>query len=279
MEPNILVVDDDSQLRAFVTEVLSGSYSNLLTAANGREAEAIVFSQPVDLVVSDIKMPGMDGLELVKHLEFVNRDIKCILMTGYHKPENITFCLESGVSRYIKKPFRAKELLTLVEEVLADKGEGDVKLQNTGVNDWLELSLSSTEQSMLKVCNYVKQYIEDHVTGDDVNSIYQAFYEMIRNALEWGNHLNKQFKVIVGCLFLEDKVVFKIQDQGGGFDIDKELNSVENPLEKQKTRQKHGKRPGGLGITMVRNIMDTFFYNEKGNCMIMTKNFNIRHQK
>ncbi|MHC4780830.1 MAG: ATP-binding protein [Planctomycetota bacterium] len=94
---------------------------------------------------------------------------------------------------------------------------------------------------------------------------------MLRNAMEWGNSLKREYLVRVGCLVLSDRVIFKVQDEGKGFDVAGAFDPIRDPIERMTDRQERGKRPGGYGIELARQYMDELFYNEAGNCVIMTK--------
>ncbi len=273
---NILVVDDEENIREVLNELLKGSGYTVFLASNVKDAEDTILSNKIDLVITDIMMPDTNGLQLVLRAKFVNPYVKFIVMTGYHEPENITFCFSNDVSRYVKKPFHLDDILSIIKEVLEEEKEKTVQTFEKNVDGWLEVSLYSTEESVMATYNYLKQYLAEYIGQEAIVQLSLSFYEMLRNAIEWGNKMDKKKVAQIGCMFLKDRIIFKIQDEGSGFDVVKAVNPEKDPFKRQELRANAGKRPGGYGIEIVKKSMDEFFYNEKGNCLIMTKYINTK---
>jgi DNA-binding NtrC family response regulator len=108
--PVILVVDDDDSLRRLLQDYLLMTRFSCKGAANASEALAILCQENIDLVVSDIRMPGKDGVELMQeaHREFP--DIPFIIMTGYSSEYSYEVIIDAGASDFIVKPFSLDEL-------------------------------------------------------------------------------------------------------------------------------------------------------------------------
>ncbi len=94
------------------------------TAVNGKEALEILRSRPVDLVVTDLKMPVMDGYELLTHMSRNHRRIPVIVMTGFGSAEIARQLKERGVRHYIEKPFEITELRERISSVFTDRSKG-----------------------------------------------------------------------------------------------------------------------------------------------------------
>ncbi len=101
----ILVADDESQVREFMSDLLSGEKYQVITASNGVEAMGIIASEDLDLVISDIRMPGLDGVEILKRVRQMKPDVQVILITGYQSLESAIEAAYEGVYDYITKPF------------------------------------------------------------------------------------------------------------------------------------------------------------------------------
>lgn len=112
---HVLVVDDNADLRAYVARLLGDTY-RISMASNGREALAIIHRDRPDLVVSDIAMPHVDGIELLQHIRDLpsSYDISVILLTARVGAEEIASALEVGADDYVTKPFTGAELLARV---------------------------------------------------------------------------------------------------------------------------------------------------------------------
>ncbi|QAY67355.1 response regulator [Paenibacillus protaetiae] len=106
----VLIVDDQNGIRVLLMEVFSSEGYNTFQAANGRLALEIVKEHSPDLVLLDMKIPGMDGLEILKHIKAINRDIKVIMMTAYGELDMIKEATDLGALMHFTKPFDIDEM-------------------------------------------------------------------------------------------------------------------------------------------------------------------------
>ncbi|MFE0250798.1 SpoIIE family protein phosphatase [Streptomyces sp. NPDC059010] len=111
----LLVVDDNADMRAYLTQLLQPDYDVLL-AADGRAALEVALAQPVELVLSDVMMPGMDGFELVRALRADSRTARLpiVLLTARAGEEESVQGRQAGADDYLAKPFSARQLLARV---------------------------------------------------------------------------------------------------------------------------------------------------------------------
>ena len=122
----ILVVDDDRMILRLATEALRDYAEgfNVITAQNGKQALQILNASKVDLVISDLKMPVMDGYELLSHMSKHYRNIPVIVMTGFGSPEIAKQLRQKGVLHYVEKPFEINMLREKISDVLAVGSKG-----------------------------------------------------------------------------------------------------------------------------------------------------------
>ena len=116
----ILLVEDEDSLRTFTSEVLKRSGYKVLEAKNGGEAYLIYKKQenPIELVITDVIMPQMGGVELAENLHKINSDLKILYISGYSENAIVHFGVLDPDKKYLPKPFKAKDLLLMVREVL-----------------------------------------------------------------------------------------------------------------------------------------------------------------
>ncbi len=114
----ILVVDDEVGIRDMVCDALRLSNYEVAEAADGPTALTLLKSRPVDLVISDINMPGMDGYEMLGQLRAHGDNTPAILLTARHERQDITKGFRLGADDYVTKPFGLEELLLRVAAVL-----------------------------------------------------------------------------------------------------------------------------------------------------------------
>lgn len=114
----ILVVDDEDVLREMLGDALRLSGFEVLEAADGSKALAILQGGKVDLIISDVNMPGMDGYEMLSHLRAQGDQTPAIMLTARRERADVTKGLKLGADDYVTKPFGLEELILRVNAVL-----------------------------------------------------------------------------------------------------------------------------------------------------------------
>lgn len=114
----ILIIDDQPGIRLLLNEVFKKEGYTPLLAANGMEALKIFEEELVDCVLLDMKIPGMNGLEILEHLKAKDKRIPVIMMTAYGEQELIDEAMMLGASNYFTKPFNIFEVLEEVNDIL-----------------------------------------------------------------------------------------------------------------------------------------------------------------
>lgn len=105
-ENKILVVDDDKSVRGFLELFLkTKGYANVLTAENGEDAVKIVEKENVKLILLDVMLPGINGIEVLRRVKAINKDVNVIMITGYPDETKAKEAIKEGVYDYIIKPF------------------------------------------------------------------------------------------------------------------------------------------------------------------------------
>ena len=117
MTQRILVVEDEKPLREFVARNLSVRGYEVLTAANGMEALALFQTQPLDLIILDLMMPHMDGLELTQRIRRAST-VPIIVLSALDEERDKVTALDLGADDYLTKPFGVEELLARVRGLL-----------------------------------------------------------------------------------------------------------------------------------------------------------------
>jgi DNA-binding NtrC family response regulator len=122
----ILVVDDELMMRKLLAKILSREGYNVVTAESGTEALETLNNQKVHIVISDMKMPEMDGFELLRSIKKEHPDTGVIIMTNYGDTYTVKDALLLGADEYITKPFKSFEVSLIVERaywrILSESG-------------------------------------------------------------------------------------------------------------------------------------------------------------
>ena len=128
MATTILVVDDEPDLELLVShkfrrQIRSGEYS-FLFARDGEHALSVLEESPaVELVLSDINMPRMDGLTLLRNLKELERELRAIIVSAYGDVANIRTAMDLGAFDFVTKPIDFETLETTIKKTLADIGK------------------------------------------------------------------------------------------------------------------------------------------------------------
>ncbi len=115
----ILIVDDEADLRAALQNVLIPEGFSVITAVNGMEGVQKNKEHDPDVIILDLKMPKMGGMETLREIRKTDKDVRVIILTGYGEAGSIREAEELDVFEYISKPFRNAIILGCVKEALA----------------------------------------------------------------------------------------------------------------------------------------------------------------
>ena len=117
--PRILVVDDEKNIRLTLTYALEEDGYEVQTASSGTAALEMLMAEPFDLLLLDLKMAGLDGLEVIRRLRADRNKIRIVIITAHGTVENAVEAMKLGAVDFIQKPFTPAEIRRLVREILA----------------------------------------------------------------------------------------------------------------------------------------------------------------
>ncbi len=115
---NILLVDDHKPFRDSLAKILEGEGFRVFPASDGEEALDVLRKEFVHLVLTDLKMPRMDGVELLKVAKTIRPETEVLLITGYGTVDTAVTAMKDGAFDYIQKPFKPREILKLVRKAV-----------------------------------------------------------------------------------------------------------------------------------------------------------------
>ncbi len=113
----ILVVDDDEISRDVISALLSREGYIISTAIDGLDAIQVLRIEDVSLVITDLRMPGADGIEVLRYAVMDNPDVSVVILTAYGTLDTALEALKEGAYDYLTKPFRSEEIIYVVERV------------------------------------------------------------------------------------------------------------------------------------------------------------------
>ncbi len=139
----ILVLDDEQIVLESVTRILQDEYE-VRTCQKGQQALEILKEGGFDIFMTDLKMPGMDGLEAMQSMSDIDPDLSMIMFTAYSTVDSAVKAMKIGAVDYIKKPFTPEQLASLVEKVMEDRKKRLEKRYRTDTFEEIKTAIGST---------------------------------------------------------------------------------------------------------------------------------------
>ncbi len=118
--PRVLIVDDEATIRDLLSKTLALAEYNVDLASDGRTAVERLRIIPYDLLITDLKMPGVDGLAVIREARRLKADIPVIIITGFSTEASAIEAVNLGVSGYLTKPFRVPRVLAAAAKALGE---------------------------------------------------------------------------------------------------------------------------------------------------------------
>ena len=114
----VLVIDDELDLLSLLMGVLTDEGYQAFSAANGAEGVRLNELENPDLIILDLRMPEMDGIETLRNIRKQDDKVKVVILTGYGSPDTIRDAADLNVSEYLSKPFDNEQLLRVISETI-----------------------------------------------------------------------------------------------------------------------------------------------------------------
>ncbi len=288
----ILVVDDSQVDRLLIGGLLEGEPNVEVTfACDGAEALERLGDMAIDLVITDLVMPEVDGLDLVKRLRELHPNIPTVLVTSQGSEEVAVTALRSGAASYVPKASLAEDLVDTVETVLEASRQERRRSEVLGsmISGCYSWELANDRTLFSPLISYLQENLAGFGLCDETERTRMgvALEEALVNAAEHGNleldsHLRqndrKEYvrllrqrldkspycdrKVRLEASLSKEKASFVVRDEGTGFDP----RSLPDP-----TKPENLLKASGRGVMLMRTFMDEVVYNDTGNEVTLIK--------
>jgi len=154
---HLLIVDDSADTREVIRRNLLSQGFNVFTAESVAEAVNLLESTPIDLVITDLKMPGASGLDLVRHVRENYKEIEVMMITGFPTVEGAVTAVKSGANDYLSKPFTRQELLTAVGNALEKLRMRRIGLDHEADADASPFGIVAESKAMVEVFDSIRK--------------------------------------------------------------------------------------------------------------------------
>jgi DNA-binding NtrC family response regulator len=163
---HILVVDDERNTLDALSTILRREGHTVLTAASGQEALTQIQEETVDLLLSDLKMPKMDGLALLRHVKSHHADVVVLMMSGYQDVTAAVEAMKAGVFDYLVKPFGKEDVVRAVQKALAHRAllVENLALKRQVRDQMARAQVIGSSPAWRKICEMVEQIAPSRAT-------------------------------------------------------------------------------------------------------------------
>lgn len=290
---HLLIADDEQPIRQLMMDRIPIDLDcRISTAEDGKKAFEQFKSDPADVILTDIRMPEMSGLELVCKVKRLDPTVQFILMSGHGDNEDIVRALRLGTSDFFTKPFDMIALIDSIERAfkrIRDRSRRGI-VRSHLVREQLHFELPNDVEIVPQIISELTSMLDNDpgIPRMEIDDIRASLHEIILNAIEHGNleisygeksklmespenwqhevrrraadTAYRNRSVTIHCYNTADKIEFTISDCGQGFDYSR----IPKPAE--MLHSLHGR-----GIMIARVHMDEVNYNDKGNQVTLVK--------
>jgi len=274
-EKSVLLVDDDPDIHDLLRKALRNQPLTIDSAHDGSDALARLQARPYDLVLTDLLMPGMDGLTLIGRIREIRPETKVVVMTAANTPGNLVAAIREQAFSYFSKPFSTAAVADAVMRALDSSQNVDEIVVTSARPEWISLKLPCRMETADRLTQFFRE-MRMGLAPEQQESIVTAFRELLFNAIEHGGRSDPEKKVELTYIHTSRAIIYYIRDPGEGFSLDHLphaaiSNRDDQPLEHAQVREGLGIRPGGFGILLTRKLVDDLIYSEKGNEVLLIK--------
>ena len=188
----VLYVEDNADAQEALLDLLSNFFTDIVIASDGEEGFKKFEAETFDLVISDIKMPKVDGIEMSRKIRDINCTIPIIIATAHKESQLLIKCIEVGVSAYLLKPISFKKL----EKVIKQTCE---KLYYMKMTEEYEKSLEKLVKDRTKELEFTKNNLEEMVNRDSMTNLYNRryFYDISESWFKISQREKRAFSILM----------------------------------------------------------------------------------
>ncbi len=200
MKPRVLVVDDEDSIREFLEIMLRKEGYEIALASDGEMAKDLISKKTFDLVISDLQMPKMNGIELLKYVKDNYPDLVFMMITAFGTTENAVEAMKMGAYDYITKPFKIEEVRINIQNALRSK---NLELENRIlkkelVKEFSFQNLIGNSESMHRIFDLIRR-VSQSPTNVLITGSSGTGKEVVAKAIHYNGALHDKPFVTINC--------------------------------------------------------------------------------
>ena len=198
--PSVLIIDDDPVILEVISEILRTSGYEVAVAPNGESGIKELGNDYYDLVLTDLMMPDVDGMEILNHVVTQLPKTMCIIFTGYGTIKSSVEAIKNGAFDYITKPITSDELLVVMEKALKFKGleEENIRLKRELRQRYRYSNLIGTSEALKTVYDLIEK-VADTDSTILISGASGTGKELVARAIHYNSSLSNKPLVVINC--------------------------------------------------------------------------------
>jgi len=196
-DKTVLYIEDEFEVLDNISTLLKNFFGEFHTASDGLTGLSIFHKEPIDILLVDIELPKMNGIELIKEIRKTNKDITIIIISAYTKTDYLLESVELGLSKYVVKPLTSKKIHELLARLNRHFSQESIITLSTGVNlnrDTLVICHGGSEYALSKKEMEFLSVLADHkmVSYEKIASLWEDTFPSENAIRSYIKHLRKK---------------------------------------------------------------------------------------
>ncbi|OHC04595.1 MAG: hypothetical protein A3H23_07220 [Planctomycetes bacterium RIFCSPLOWO2_12_FULL_40_19] len=208
VKPVILVVDDEDTIRSCLKEALEAEGHKVYTSEDGGNSLRLTKELIPDLVILDLKMPGMNGLDLLREIKLHDQNILVILLTGHASVDSAVSAMKAGAFDYLEKPFKMEHIKVVVDKALSTQSlMREVSRLRAKTNITGDVNIIAVSKEMKEIVEHVKIIAQSPSSTVLIHGESGTGKELIANYIHMMSARNKYRFMEVNCAALTENLL------------------------------------------------------------------------
>jgi anti-sigma regulatory factor (Ser/Thr protein kinase)/CheY-like chemotaxis protein len=275
-QKSALLVASGSSLDELLTTVLSSQGWSIQRVVDNQHILALARAKPFDLIITGRETRAAEDVELLRKIRNSRPHVRLIILADKFIPGDVLSAMREGAFSYFSAPFEPSELAEMVRAAMEEPCWDDGIEVLSGTPEWVTLTARCDLATADRLVQFLRGVRDPSIPEADMERVIFAFREILINAMEHGGHFDPSHHVEISFIRARRAIACRVRDPGAGFALEELRHaaadrSPHDLFSHARVRDERGLRPGGLGILLVKKLVDELIYSEKGNEVVLVK--------